>query len=114
MVSKWILTAHSTRGKVVQRHGIGTLEFLKPTVDDFGEYQCFAETKGLGISVSNKTQLLLADLGAFQQTKAVIKKPLAGQRLKLQCIPPKGTPTPTINWNILSQSHSSSDAIEAS
>ncbi|CAE1331778.1 NRCAM [Acanthosepion pharaonis] len=108
---KMDLNSTQYKGKVVQRLGIGTLEFLKPTVDDFGEYQCFAETKGLGISVSNKTQLLLAELGAFQQTKAVIKKPLTGQSLKLQCIPPKGTPTPTINWNILSQSHSSSDAM---
>lgn len=110
---KMDLNSTEYKGKIVQRIGIGTLEFLKPTEEDFGEYQCFAETKGLGISVSNKTQLLLADLGAFQQTKTVIKKPLTGQSLKLRCIPPKGTPTPSINWKIVSQSHSTSDAMRA-
>lgn len=62
---KMDLNSTHYKGKVVQQLGIGTLEFLKPTVDGFGEYQCFAVTKGLGIFVSNKTQLLLSELHTF-------------------------------------------------
>lgn len=44
--------------------GNGTLTFTNPEESDEGNYQCFA-TNGLGVSLSTKTFLRAAKLGAF-------------------------------------------------
>lgn len=84
---------------VVQKTEAGTLTFLKPKVEDEGEYLCFAENED-GIARSNSVTLKKAFLENFKNDSARTIEADEGESLKLECKAPKGYPKPSIFWMI--------------
>lgn len=94
------LNSTEYKGRITQLVGVGSLVFLTPSHKDIGDYRCVAASK-LGKSLSIITRLYMAELTPFPKEKARHLTPLLGESVKLVCIPPKGTPKPTISWGIL-------------
>ncbi|XP_052824013.1 neuroglian [Octopus bimaculoides] len=94
------LNSTEYKDRINQLVGVGSIVVHKPSHEDIGDYQCVAASK-LGKSLSIITRLYMAELTPFLKEKTRHLTPLMGERVKLVCVPPKGTPKPTISWSIL-------------
>lgn len=93
----FILTAHVDL--IIQKAQTGTLTFLKPSIEDEGEYLCYAENDD-GIARSNSVTLKKAFLENFKNDSARTVETQEGDSLKLECNAPSGFPKPSIFWMI--------------
>ncbi|XP_029636041.1 neuroglian isoform X2 [Octopus sinensis] len=94
------LNSTEYKGRITQLVGVGSILFHSPSLEDIGGYQCAAASK-LGKSLSIITRLYMAELTPFLKKATTHLAPMMGESVKLVCIPPKGTPKPTISWSIL-------------
>ncbi|KAF5274231.1 hypothetical protein FQA39_LY07335 [Lamprigera yunnana] len=85
--------------RISQHFGRGTLSITKPTNDDIGQYQCFAENEW-GIATSNSFFMRRAELNSFENTSPFPLTGNEGEPFKLSCQPPDGWPKPKIYWMI--------------
>jgi neuronal cell adhesion molecule len=87
--------------RMTQKSDTGTLTFLKPVVEDEGEYFCFAENEN-GIARTKPITLKRAFLEGFKNSSIETMEANEGESFKLECEAPDGYPKPSIFWMIQS------------
>lgn len=99
-------------GEINQKSDSGTLTFIKPMIDDEGEYICLAENEK-GTARSNSIHLRRAFFDNFQNITVQIVKAEEGEALKLECSAPDGYPSPSKFW-IVQTTHGELKSLDSS
>jgi receptor-type tyrosine-protein phosphatase zeta len=84
--------------EIKRQPGSGTIIIEKPDEKYEGVYQCMAKNE-LGVALTLKAALRLASLETFPSVlEPRVHRPVVGEALKLECVPPPSYPPGLVYW----------------